>query len=47
MGAGRTFFSNQVVRLWNRLTREAFRKRVNVAVRDVASGHGADAWIVD
>ena len=48
-------FSHRVVMHWNRLPKEvvdapsleAFKKRVDVALRDTVSGHGADGWQLD
>lgn len=41
------------MRHWHRLPGECwslslvvFKKRVNVALRDVATGHGGDGWVV-
>ena len=50
----KNFFSEKVVMLWNRLPREVtvslslevFKNRVDVALRDVVSGHGGDGLLV-
>ena len=44
------FFSERVIRNWNRLLREvveAFKKRAGVALRDVVSGPGGDGLMVE
>ena len=48
------FFSGRVVMYWNKLPREVggslslevFKKKVNEALRDMASGHGGDGLMV-
>ena len=49
------FFSERTVRQWHRLPREVvqppslevLRNRVDVALRDVVSGHGGDGLVLD
>ena len=54
MDIRKNFFSEGAVRQWHRLPREvvqspsleAFKNRVDVALRDVVSGHGGDRLMV-
>jgi len=35
LGIGKNFFSERVIKRWNRLPLEVFKRRVDVAVRNV------------
>jgi len=54
LGIRRNLFSERVVRYWNSLLRkvvqslslEVFKKRVDIALKDMVSGHGGDGFVV-
>ena len=55
MDIRKNFFSERVAMQWHRLHREVvgspslkvFKNRVDVALRDVVSGHGVMGWWLD